>query len=80
MRVHHYPMPRQGCDRIRYMASFNYQLPKKSGEIRQWCIDTYGAPGCLPQSTEIRWLDDIKYGEIVFQREADLMLFLLRWS
>ena len=80
MQIHHYPIPRQGCGRIRYMASFNKQLPHKTAEIRRWCFETFGPPGMLVNTVEIRWLDDVKYGEIVFQHEADLMMFLLRWS
>ena len=62
------------------MASFNYQLPKKYSEIRRWCFETFGPPGPLPDTAEVRWVDDIKFGEIIFQREEDLMLFVLKWQ
>lgn len=80
MHIHHYPIPRTGCDRIRYMAAFNKQLPHRTTEIRRWCFESFGPPGYLSHIDETRWQDDVKYGEIVFQREEDLTLFLLRWS
>jgi hypothetical protein len=73
MFIHHYPIPRTGCDRIRYMASFSQVDPKKVKAIRQWCFEAFGQAGG-------RWQDDVYHGEIVFQREDDLMLFVLRWS
>jgi len=42
-------------------------------EMRQWCYDTYGKPGD-------RWKDGIAYGEVLFNAEKDLTLFLLKWA
>lgn len=80
MVIHHYPMPRQGCHRKRYMAAFNTQLPAKTLEIRRWCHETFGPSGHRIDTDEIIWVDDVKHGEIVFDREENLMLFVLKWS
>lgn len=42
-------------------------------DIQQWCYDTYGNPG-------ERWIDNIHFGQILFDDEKDLSWFLLRWS
>lgn len=80
MQIHHYPIPRKGCERLHYMASFNKQVPHHTAEIRRWCFETFGPPGPLVNTAETRWIDDVRYGEIVFQREQDLMLFVLKWQ
>jgi hypothetical protein len=81
MFIHHYPIPeRYGGYPVSYMASFHKQAPAKTAEIRRWCFETFGPPGYLVNTAETRWTDDVKHGEIVFQREADFMLFVLKWS
>jgi hypothetical protein len=84
MFIHHYPLPRAGCERIRYMATFHKPRHQSLGpteqELQRWCYETYGPPGFRVNTHDMRWKDAIKYGEIEFEREADLMLFLLKWQ
>ena len=80
MQIHHYPIPDHVEGRQRYMAAFRRQDPKKIKEIRQWCYNTYGDPGHQVNTAEIRWIDDVGAGEVVFRREEDLLLFVLKWS
>jgi hypothetical protein len=44
-------------------------------EMRKWCYETFGNP-----DLEMRWRDDIIFGEALFLHEVDAMLFLARWS
>lgn len=44
-------------------------------EISAWCYQMFGDPGIGE-----RWIDGIRYGEILFSDTADLALFILRWS
>ena len=44
-------------------------------EIKDWCYNTYGE-----SNYDAGWIDLIKHGEVVFKRDSDLNLFLLRWS
>ena len=80
MFIHHYPIPDHSKGGQRYMAAFKRQDPKKIAEIRKWCYTTYGEPGYQVNNAEIRWIDDVSAGEVVFNRESDLMMFLLRWQ
>ncbi len=56
------------------VAAFSRSTPNVN-EIREWCYNAYGHPGY-----EQGWIDMFTYGEVIFQREEDLQLFLLRWS
>ena len=80
MHIYHYPIPREGCHRKRYMAAFKKQDPKKILEIRKWCYQTFGTPGIRVDTDTIVWQDDVQNGEIVFDREENLMLFVLKFG
>lgn len=43
-------------------------------DIAKWCYNTFGDPGTL------RYIEDAQWGEVRFQNEADLALFLLKWN
>lgn len=43
--------------------------------IRDWCYQAFGEAGI-----DNRWFDNIGYGEVLFSRESDLALFILKWS
>ena len=79
MNIHHYPLPMLGCSRISYMAAFDMPHHAKTNEIRRWCVKMFGQAGYSAETAESRWTDRIKFGEIVFQYQEDLALFLLRW-
>jgi hypothetical protein len=80
MRIYHYAMPREGCHRIRYMAAFKGQSAERTTEIRKWCYQTFGTPGIRVDTDEIIWQDGVQNGEIVFDREENLMLFVLKFG
>jgi hypothetical protein len=42
-------------------------------EMKAWCYAVYGEP-------MTRWKDSIEYGEVRFEDQKDLTLFILRWS
>ena len=81
MLIHHYIMDSQD-DAKRYMAAFPAGgIPfTKTREIQRWCHQTFGESGYRPLTDEIRWEDGARYGEIIFYRESDLIMFLLRWE
>lgn len=54
------------------VASFSCTTAQKA-DIREWCHTVYGL-----QSD--RWIDCIKFGEVLFSDKKDLTLFLLRWQ
>ncbi len=66
----------------RFMAAFaaSKQHPSDQHKIRQWCYETFGGAGYCADTNEIRWHDSIHFGEIEFNREEDLSLFLLKWG
>jgi hypothetical protein len=41
--------------------------------IKDWCYKVYGEP-------MTRWKDSIEYGEVRFEDEKDVMMFILRWQ
>ena len=49
-------------------------------EIKKWCWQTYGSPGHQHLTAETRWLDNVKDGEVLFNNQEDLTLFVLKWS
>lgn len=57
------------------IAAFQPNNDKHKKEIKQWCYNTYGHPGY-----DVGWMDMIVYGEVIFKRESDLNLFLLKWQ
>lgn len=62
-----------------YVAAFSIRA-KTHQEMTKWCHQTFGAPGYLVDTHEIRWVDQIKYGEVRFRRKSDAEFFILRWS
>lgn len=63
-----------------YVAAFPMQSVEKSNEIRRWCVETFGQPGLRVDTHEVRWKDEVRYGEVRFDRESDLIMFILRWE
>ena len=63
-----------------YIAAFQNHKQVDLGAIRRWCYQTYGVPGIHVDTDEIRWQDNIKFGEVRFSRKEDLEWFVLRWS
>ena len=59
-----------------HVAAFT--APKNYYEISEWCHASFGEPGY--HEWEIRWRDDIFYGEAYFRDQEDLEWFVLRWS
>ena len=55
-----------------YVAAFRAGVDTLA-EIKQWCYATYGNPGH-------RWIDNVHFGEALFNNQQDLEWFLLRWS
>jgi len=49
-------------------------------ELRDWCTDTYGPQGHTVDRWAARWEDNLGFGVVTFKQEADLTMFLLRWS
>jgi hypothetical protein len=44
-------------------------------KMRKWCYAMFGNP-----DLDMRWHDNILFGEALFLHEEDAMLFLARWS
>jgi len=61
-------------------VAFPMQEILVQAEIRTWCYQTFGEPGYRNDTADVRWVDDIKYGEVRIDRESDLMMFILKWS
>lgn len=78
MKIHHYK--RFANNTYYFVAAFPAPDINLTYEIRKWCYEAYGLPNYKPDTVETRWEDDVKYGEITFERESDLTLFLLRWQ
>ena len=50
-------------------------------EIERWCREMYGEDdGTVGLTTAARWYDWIRFGEIGFREDSDLMLFVLKYS
>jgi hypothetical protein len=81
MFIRHYVMDSQD-DMKRYAAVFPAsEIPvTKTLEILRWCHKTFGKPGYCPLTVEARWEEHARYGEVIFYRESDLIMFLLRWE
>lgn len=80
MLVHHYFEHVDYLEKGFHVAAFPEQHPSVDMEIKRWCWQMFGQEGYMVNSNEIRWKDSIEYGEIRFQREEDLSLFLLKWA
>jgi hypothetical protein len=77
MLIHSYQPPYKDY----FVAAFQSPLmPFIELEIGQWCYNSFGPSGYRKGTGEVRWRDDIHYGEVTFSREEDLTLFLLKWS
>jgi hypothetical protein len=67
-----------------YVAAFSvwgkkgYTARDLRTEMQQWCKSTFGPSGSVYEMA--RWSNDIMFGEVRFKDEADLLMFLLRWS
>ena len=48
-------------------------------EINQWCEETFGAAE-TPGYKNPRWTNKMSFGVWHFKHDADLTLFLLRWT
>jgi hypothetical protein len=48
-------------------------------EINEWCSETFG-PLDVPGYRNPRWTNKLSYGVWHFKHDADLTLFLLKWS
>lgn len=59
-----------------YIAAFG--PTKDIFSITTWCSQTFGEAGYRQHKS--RWVNQIIWGEVCFRDEADLTLFLLRWS
>lgn len=64
-----------------YTANFT---PPPSGQaMYTWCRTHYGLPSLYRSDFGLdndRWWNGIAIGEVLFKREQDLTLFLLRWG
>ena len=76
MKLHYYKQPYKNYTTV----AFPMQDLATQFQLRNWCYKTFGEPGYKPDTAEVRWVDDIKYGEIRIDRDSDLMMFLLRWE
>ncbi len=63
-----------------FVAAFPMQPVTVQNEIRRWCYNTFGEEGYKVNTAEVRWKDDIKTGEVRFDRESDLLAFVLKWT
>lgn len=75
MKIHTYKPPYKDY----YVAAFPSPT-NNTKEMIEWCHRTFGEPGFLPHTQDVRWRDGIMFGEAYFARESDLMMFLLRWE
>lgn len=57
------------------VAAFPTPSDDARREISVWCYQMFGEPGIGD-----RWIDCIRYGEILFSNKSDLTLFILKWS
>lgn len=57
------------------VAAFPTPDDDQRREISAWCYQMFGEPGAGE-----RWVDGIRYGEILFSNKSDLTLFILKWS
>ncbi len=64
-----------------YVAAFAAPRENRDrAEITLWCYRTFGPAGQPKGATETRWKNSIRFGEIYFKHQTDLVMFLLRWS
>lgn len=64
----------------RHVADFPVMNRDKVNEIRRWCWEAFGSEGHNINTMQTRWKDCIDAGEIMFEREEDLAMFILRWA
>lgn len=62
------------------VAAFPMQNVDTQLEMRKWCTQTFGPAGYLIDKDIVRWTDEIGFGEIRFNKDSDLAMFLLRWE
>jgi hypothetical protein len=59
----------------------SFKLPADSKhELVDWCLNSFGPSGYDHVAGKARWINNIRFGEIHFYNDADVNLFLLRWS
>lgn len=75
MYIHHYKVPYKN-----YLIAAFHSPAENAKEIKEWCRTTLGPEGYRCDTEEVRWRDNIHYGEVLFGRESDLMMFLLRFE
>ena len=49
-------------------------------EIQKWCFEVYGPSGIAVDRWTARWFDDLQWNQVIFTKEKDFTMFLLRWS
>jgi hypothetical protein len=64
--------------KTRYVAAFTYSKIDVDA-VKKWCYETFGPP-TQRYDEDMRWWDGIKYGEVEFVNEEDLLMFILRWA
>jgi hypothetical protein len=62
-----------------HVVEFKTPIENRS-EITRWCHQTFGPAGRPRGTTETRWKDSIRFGEIYFKHPEDLEWFVLRWA
>lgn len=61
-----------------HVAAFT--CPRHYHVIQEWCHRTFGPDRVDHNTHQLRWKDQIYYGEVYFSRKEDLTWFVLRWS
>lgn len=75
-----------GPDHAKYVVQLHISpinSVDKLHEIIEWCYRTYGSPGWRTDTYEVVWTaGGGKYPtrEIMFNKESNMALFILRWS
>jgi hypothetical protein len=57
-----------------WIVAFDYPKFGLLRELQDWCRATYG------DESNNRWRDQIRWGEVWFRDESDVVLFQLRWA
>ena len=76
MKIHHY----KAIYKDYFVAAFPMQDWATQYQMRTWCRELYSKPGYNAEIGEVRWVDEIEYGEVRIKHQRDLVMFLLRWE